>query len=255
MARRLERICRILATGFAFATFGLGGAFLAAVVFPPLALLVGEDGRKRAQAVIQTSFRLFVRMLELTGILTLEVVGREQLATCRGRLIVANHPTLLDVVFLMSLIPRGQCIVKHELFRNVFLGGVVRAAGYIRNDLEPEALVRACRASLAAGDNLIVFPEGTRSRPGRPPSFQRGFANIARLTDAEMQLVVITCRPIFLTKGEPWYQVPPERPRLRIVAGERFRVESISASPYHGLAARRVVRALDAYYAGRLVNE
>lgn len=251
-----ERLWRVAATGFAFASFGLGGSFLAAMVFPPLALLTGANSvaRARAQRVVRASFRLFVWMLQALGILRLEVTGRERLSACRGRLIVANHPTLLDVVLLMSLVPRVQCIVKHQLWKNPFLGGVVRAAGYIRNDLDPEALIDACRAALAAGDNLIVFPEGTRSQPGRTPSFRRGFANIAALTGADVQMVVITCEPLVLTKGEPWYRVPARRPLLRVSAGECVSPASLGAGPYRGRTAREVVRLLDEYYARRLAN-
>ena len=201
----LDRWWRIACTGLAFAALGLGGVALAVTVFPVIAIVSVDAGQRtrRTQRIIFLSFRFYVRVLRSLGILALDVVGADVLASCRGRLIIANHPTLLDVVLLMGLNPAVQCIVKHQLWRNPFLGGVVRSAGYIRNDLVAEDLLAACAAALAGGGNLIIFPEGTRTTPGLAPAFQRGFANIAIMVAADIQLVTITCEPITLTKGAP----------------------------------------------------
>jgi len=72
---------------------------------------------------------------------------------------------------LIAHIPNAVCVVKAKLWSNPFFGGVVRAAGYIRND-EPETLMRDCAACLAAGLPLIIFPEGTRTVPGERLHFR-----------------------------------------------------------------------------------
>jgi 1-acyl-sn-glycerol-3-phosphate acyltransferase len=46
------------------------------------------------------------------------------------------------------------------------MAGVVWAAGYIPND-DPERFIEACVACLERGENLIVFPESTRTVPGQ----------------------------------------------------------------------------------------
>jgi 1-acyl-sn-glycerol-3-phosphate acyltransferase len=249
----IQRPWRVLATGFAFACFFLGGAVLAGVVFPVLA--IREAGREnRTQRLIHHVFRCYLAMLRGLGLIGLEVSGGERLTGCRGRIIVANHPTLLDVVLLMALTPRVCCIVKHELWDNRYLKGVVRAAGYIRNDLDPEAAIAACRAALDQGNNLIVFPEGTRTRIGEPVQFRRGVANIAMLTGAPLQLVVISCKPLTLTKGEPWYRVPPRRARFRLEIADPMDIQRFMAYPHRGLGARRLMRELHEFYAGRLAH-
>jgi 1-acyl-sn-glycerol-3-phosphate acyltransferase len=249
----IQRAWRVLATGFAFACFFLGGAILAGVVFPVLA--IQHKGREdRTQCLIRQVFRFYLAMLRGLGLIRLEISGAEQLATCRGRIIVANHPTLLDVVFLMALTPRVRCIVKHELWDNRYLKGVVRAAGYIRNDLDPQATITACRAALDQGNNLIVFPEGTRTRIGEPVQFRRGVANIAMLTGAPIQLVVISCRPLTLTKGEPWYRVPPRRPKFRLEIAHPMDIQRFLAYPHRGLGARRLMQELHDFYARRLAH-
>ena len=249
----VQRTWRVLATGFAFACFFLGGAVLAGMVFPILA--IRREGREdRSQRLIQLVFRVYLAMLRGLGLISLEVSGAERLAACRGSIIVANHPTLLDVVFLMALTPRVRCIDKHELWDNRYLKGVVRAAGYIRNDLDPEATITACRAALSQGNNLIVFPEGTRSRLGEPVQFRRGVANIAMLTGAPIQRVVISCEPLTLTKGEPWYRVPPRRPRFRLEIVAPMDIRRFMAYPYRGLGARRLMQELHQFYTGRLAR-
>ncbi len=245
---------RLAGTGLAFACFFGGGLILAVTVFPLIASIQRNRARRvrATQIVIHRSFKFFVAMLEMLGIIKLDVTGVEVLRDGGGRLVIANHPTLLDVVILMSLIPRAQCIVKAELWRNRCLGGVVRWAGYIRNDLEPEALLGACRQAMAEGRDLIIFPEGTRSRPGEELQFRRGFANIALLAEAEIQLVTIDCRPIMLSKGDPWWKIPPRRSHFRVTAGERLDAANPLEYQYRSLAARQLVRRLQAYFTEQL---
>ena len=243
----VQRQWRVLATGFAFACFFLGGAVLAGVVFPILA--IRRDGREdRTQRLIGGVFRFYLGMLRGLGLIRLEIINGERLAACRGKIIVANHPTLLDVVFLMALTPRVRCIVKHELWDNRYLKGVVRAAGYIRNDLAPDLTLAACSQALEQGNNLIVFPEGTRSRIGQPIRLHRGVANIAMLTGTPIQLVVISCNPLTLTKGEPWYRVPPRRPRFRVEVAHPMAMERFMAFPHRSLGARRLMSEMQDFY-------
>ncbi len=250
LARRLFRFWRIPATGFAFAALGLGGLAMAATWFPLLRLTAPDaaTGRRRTQGSIQWAFRGYLAMLRGLGLIRLTVDGRATLSACHGQLVVANHPTLLDVVMLMALLPNAQCVVKHQLWANRFLGPVVRAAGYISNDLDAEALLQACRATLAAGNNLIIFPEGTRSVPGQPIKLHRGFANIALLAPADLLVLRIGCDPVTLVKGSPWWQVPPRRANFRIVVSELLPIAPFLAVGPRAIGARRLASHLQAYW-------
>ena len=182
MLSSINYVWRLVGTGFAFAAFFGGGLLLALTVFPLIALIKRDtiDRVRATQAVIHRVFQFFVSMLEFLGIIRVDVRGVATLQGGSGRLIIANHPTLLDVVILMSLIPHAQCIVKAELWRNRYLGGVMRWAGYIRNDLEPEALLDACKVAMAEGKDLIIFPEGTRQLPDTPTDISQavGFDHV-----------------------------------------------------------------------------
>ena len=75
-----------------------------------------------------------------------------------GLLVLANHPTLVDVVLLVSRLPNADCVVKSRLANNPFTRGPVRATVYICND-NGAGLVDDCIASVRSGHNLLIFPE------------------------------------------------------------------------------------------------
>jgi 1-acyl-sn-glycerol-3-phosphate acyltransferase len=251
VGRIINHAWRVFATGFVFVLFGLGALFISLTVFPVLRLSTRDPdvARRRIQHGMQQVFRTYIEIMRLLGIMTYEVHGVERLRE-QGRLIVANHPTLIDVVLLVSLIPEVDCIVKRGLWRNPFLRWPVIWASYIPNS-EGEELIEGCAATLKNGHSLLVFPEGTRTVPGRPMHMQRGAAHIALAADADILPVTVTCDPPTLFKGNPWYRVPARRFHMKVVVGDpvgaaTFREEG--EAPARG--ARRLTQWLLAYYAG-----
>jgi len=241
------RLWRIGATGFAFAVFGVITLLLSLSVLPLLALTAADSdaASRRVQRVFYYGCRWFIWLMKSLGLLTYELHGREHLRV-PGRLIVANHPSLIDMVFMMAWMPQLDCIVKQDLWHNPFLRRAVIWAGYIGN-ASPEGLVENCVASLQAGRSLIVFPEGTRSVPGRRSVFRRGAAHIALRSGADVVPLRIRCEPVMLTKGSKWYQVPEQTPHYIFEAlvplhPERGRRESEA----NGATARRLTLQLEA---------
>ena len=243
---------RILATGFSFAVFGIGGLLLGLLVFPALALLTPErEARtRRCRKVVHYAFRLFVRMMRALGILTWSARGAERLQG-EGKLIIANHPTLLDIVFLIALIPNATCIVKASLFRNVFTRGPVAWAGYIPNG-SPEELLRDCERELRRGANLIVFPEGTRTVQGKALRFKRGAAYIWLRSDCDLVLAALDSAPPTLQKNAGWYKVPHRRFHFSIdartageIGGAGSRPEALAAAGDGAAASNRKARSVN----------
>jgi 1-acyl-sn-glycerol-3-phosphate acyltransferase len=239
---RLNRGWRVLATGFSFVCFGIGGLLLGGVVFP-LLLAVVRDRRRRsvvARWTIHHLFRLFVAMICGLGLCSLEVHGRERLHR-RGLLILASHPSLIDVVFLMALVRHADCIVKAALLRNPFTRGPVRAAGFVCNDSGP-GLIDDCVASVRAGNNLIVFPEGTRTPAGAALGrLQRGAANLAVRGELAITPVRITCSQQMLGKNDKWWRVPRRAGHFVIDVGADIPIAShLAAEGAQALAARRL---------------
>lgn len=252
----LDRPWRVLATGFCFASFGLGALLLSFTWFPLLRLRYwGDDAaaRRAIQHALSAGMRGFVGLMNCVGVLRWRAEGLQHLKT-PGALVIANHPTLIDVVFLIGFMPEADCIVKAALFRNPFLRWPVAWAGYIPNDdRSPELLVARCAESLAAGRSLIIFPEGTRSVPGKPLVMRRGAAQIALAGTCPIVPVTITCEPPTLVKGSPWWNVPPRRMALRFVVCPSYQPSHvIEAGLPLPLAARRLTRHFAEYYTTQL---
>lgn len=247
---------RLLATGWCFLSFSLGGLLLAVFVFPIFNLLNfftrdHDACHKRAQVVIHRVFWFFMRQMEVLGIMKMEVIGVEKLMTDRPKLILANHPTLVDVVMLISLLRHTNCVVKKALFRDPFLGGVVKAAGYINND-GTDAVIDTCVAALKNGDNLVIFPEGTRSVPGKAMKFQRGAAHIAARAGVDVVPVTITCDPPTLSKADKWYHIPQRPFHLRAEVGDTLNIAQLVTDEPSAIVSRRVTKFLYDYFTQRL---
>ncbi len=249
VGRGINHAWRIFATGLVFVLFGLGALFISLTVFPLLRLSTrdNETARRRIQRGMQRTFRIYIEMMRVLGIMSYEVDGIERLRE-QGRLVVANHPTLIDVVMLVSLMPEVDCIVKRGLWRNPFLRWPVIWASYIPNS-EGEELIEGCAATLRRGHSLLVFPEGTRTVPGKPMRMQRGAAHIALAAEAEILPVTVTCTPATLFKGNPWYRVPERRFHMKVVVGEPVAAASFRREgEAPARAARRLTQWLLAYY-------
>lgn len=172
---RLNRLWRAAMTGFCFALFGIGGLLLSLIWFNLLLVLVRNKTRRRciARRSISVSFRVFLSVVKSVGVLDYRIDGRDILRAERGCLVVANHPSLIDYVMLASVMPETDCMVKSALLKNPFVSGVIRAADYLIND-QADALLPASRQRLQQGDTILIFPEGTRTVPGKKMQLQRG---------------------------------------------------------------------------------
>lgn len=208
MSARLDYAWRFCATGLAFVAFGVCGVLFSVLVFPLAWLWPHRASRQRAvTVVIHRFFRALVAVLRGLGVMELEVSGAEALRAAGPAIVVANHPTYLDVMVLLSLTPRACCVVKHVHWHNPCFWGIVRAAEYVSN-ADAIALVEAGAKQLAAGYTMIIFPEGTRSpAPNRLHAFSRGFAHMALKADAPIVPVLMDCDPPAFTRQMRWYDV------------------------------------------------
>src|SRR5690349_19352327 len=163
--RRDAWLWRLFMTGFSFFAFGVGALLVGAVVLPVVKLIPAARAvkRRRARGVMSAALRLFIGLMHRSGGLTYEFHGREPLGR-PGQMIVANHPSLIDVVFLLAFVPTAGCVVKHGLWRNPLTRWAVTMAEFIPNDHTASMIEGAARA-LSDQQALIFFPEGTRTRP------------------------------------------------------------------------------------------
>ena len=248
-------VWRLVATALSFSLFGIGGVLLRVLIFPLLALLPGDalSRRTRARAVVSKTFYLFVRFMYRSGVLTYEVEGIERLGR-PGQLVLANHPSLIDVVVLIAFIRDANCVVKQSLWDNPSMRGPIRAAGYISNSGSMDMLDEAAGA-LQSGQTLVIFPEGTRTTPGQAPEFHRGAAAIAIRGARIVTPVVISVSPTTLTKAEPWYSIPSRRFHIRLRVGEDIDPQQFNAMGAPPIASRKLNDFLHQHFMKELAKD
>lgn len=248
MLTQLSKLWRLIATAFCFAVFGIGGLLMAAFWLPLYRIIYKEENKRKmaCRFAVHLGFKGFIWLMYIVGVVKVDTKGLEKLKTLKGKIIIANHPSLIDVVVLISLIRNADCVVKQSLWQNIFTKGVLRNTGYMSN-ADPEGLVDECSRSLAQGSNLIIFPEGTRTLPGSTLKFQRGAANLALRSGFNFQQVLIKVSPPALTKGWPWYKVPPRQIHLELIVLDEYDV-----MPYRdgniSLSVRKLTRDLEALF-------
>ena len=170
----------IFAKILSFALFGLGTIFISIIAFPFMKLFFWQKDRfrKAGHHFISIMFRFFVCFMTLIRASHLTTADKKKFRSLKSSIVVANHPSLLDVVMLISLIPDADCIVNSYLVgKNIV--HIIASKLYIPNSLSYEEIMEKCLASLKAGSNLIIFPEVTRSLPSGQNKFKKGAARVA----------------------------------------------------------------------------
>ncbi|WP_244816399.1 1-acyl-sn-glycerol-3-phosphate acyltransferase [Caballeronia sp. Lep1P3] len=256
--KALDRYWRFIATALAFTAFGICGLGFSLIVFP-LAWLWphGASKQRIIAAIIHAFFRALVAVLVAVRVMKLDVRGADALdrKSKRAAIVVANHPTWLDVMVLLSLTPRACCVVKSAHWGNPFFWGVMRAAEYVSN-ADPVELVDAGARQLARGYTMIIFPEGTRS-PARDRlhAFSRGFAHMALQSGAPILPVLMNCDPPVFTKGMRWHDIPERAFHMRVNVLDAVGADTLAAAgDPPALAARTLTHALEAHITQHLID-
>ena len=172
--------------------FGVGAVVLALFVFPFIRVFSfkkKEDFGVLARAYVSHTFRVFLGSLNLTHTSIRKVEDKQAFRNIHSKIIVANHPSLLDFVYIMSLVPNSTCIVRGSLTHTP-LRGVIKQA-YITNTTEFDDVLVECKKLTDQGCNVIIFPEGTRTPRHGQNNYKKGAARIALYCGCDVQPVFI----------------------------------------------------------------
>lgn len=133
--------------------------------------------------------------------LKLEVRGREHIPQ-GAALVAAKHQSMLDTIAPFLILESPSVVLKRELLGLPIFGWFAQRAGMIVVNREAHAaalrgMLKDARVQAAKGRPIVIFPEGTRQKPGAPPDYKPGVAALYR----DLKL---PCVPVALNAGLYW---------------------------------------------------
>jgi 1-acyl-sn-glycerol-3-phosphate acyltransferase len=148
-------------------------------------------------------------------------IGREHIPE-RGPVILAsNHRSFLDP-FIIGLTARRPVyyVAKEELFKNRAFGWFLSSLGAfpVRRGAADADMIATAKAILQRGDPVLIFPEGTRIRPGALGKPKRGVGRLALETGAPVVPVALIG-----TEGvRNGWRIRPRKIRVRVGSALHF---------------------------------
>lgn len=249
----LNHYWRICAAGLSYITFGVGaflpGLYIFILAFTPLDQATKQ---RKVRHVIQRLCRFYVDVMQFLGLMNYVVQG-EVPRNLQGHMVISNHTMLIDALFALGYVGNLCCVVKSQLCTNPFTRIPVKLAGYVAND-DPEIIDKVTN-KLNAGENILIFPEGTRNQYDLQLDFKRGASNIAVISGAPILPIVLCCMPRALGKGEKWWQLPDVKSLIVM----RFNpvlalADCIDTSQPTTLKYRRFTQWLREYYVAQVTD-
>lgn len=249
MLNSLKALYLATATGGCFLFFWGGSLFLSWVVLPLTHLLLaGRPQLERTRAyqdIVGFGFRLFIGAMRLTRTLVFHPRRARLSLPEEPCVVVANHPTLIDVAAIMAVHPRLCCVAKSVLFESVMVGRLLRYCGHINGGgegpLDGTSVILQATQRIEQGHSVLVFPEGTRSPAHGLRRFKPGSFEICLRTGAPAVPILVSCDPPTLMKGLAWYALPRKTAWYRIRQLPTLGKEALSTDSHQ---AARDVQAL-----------
>lgn len=128
------------------------------------------------------------------------VIGAENIPN-DAAIVAANHQSMWETIILLALLPRPAMVFKKELLRIPVYGWWAHRTGVPVDRGAGAKALRALRreteAHIARGDQIVVFPEGTRGQPGALGPLQPGIAGMYLIADRPVT-------PVVHNSGEFW---------------------------------------------------
>jgi 1-acyl-sn-glycerol-3-phosphate acyltransferase len=156
----------------------------------------------RGLAVCQLWARSMLWGLRVLCNVRVELLGGENLPEGGAALIASQHQSAFDTIVWLALLPRPVYVMKQELQRIPVVGAVARRIGMISVDragggTAVRRLMRDVAASIAAGSQVVIFPQGTRTGPDEVVAPQPGIAAVAAR-------VSVPVTPVVTDSGRHW---------------------------------------------------
>ncbi len=189
-----------------FSIFGVGSLAVGFFIFPFVNFLVKDNSKKlnTYSKIVYFSWNLFVKLLQIIGVLKLNIENLNQLKNIKNSIIVSTHPSYIDVLILLSLIPNTTCFVAPRLTENKFFKKIVESMFLISGKPIQELQIDT-KKMIKEGFNILIFPSGIRHRKNEYPKIRKGAALVALNAKRNIVPIVMYTDFDFLQIGQPFY--------------------------------------------------
>lgn len=238
--RILVHPIRILWAGSSYLIFAGVGAVIGYLLLPVFTLGIRDEMQRvrRGQIVLSWLCRIWIGYMTLGGLVGLKKRPLPSIEPGRPCVVIANHPSLLDIIMLIAAVPHITFLAKASFFRSPFVGPLLRFGRHIPgpeggtqgDPAEGAAVLERILGRLAEGYPVMLFPEGTRSPAGELRAFKRGAFEAALRARVPLHCLLLRVDPPALLKGQAWWELPLHRIRYRLSCLCSLQPEQLPAS-------------------------
>ena len=141
------------------------------------------------------------KLLELTCNIIYEIKGVDKIPK-KAVIIASKHQSAFETFAFFLHIKNSIFIHKEQLFWIPIFGQYLQKANMISINRSEgtkamRTILKQAKQRIISGYSIIIFPEGTRKKPGEPPNYKTGIAGIYKETEAEIL-------PVALNSGHCW---------------------------------------------------
>ena len=142
-----------------------------------------------------------LELLKLTCGITYEIKNIENIPD-RAVIVASKHQSAFETLLLFRLVKNSIFIHKRELFLIPIFGLYLKKSNMISINRNEGAkairkMLNEVKQNILNGYSIIIFPEGTRKKPGDPPDYKTGIAGIYKESEAEVL-------PVAVNSGNYW---------------------------------------------------
>ena len=208
-----------------FVIFGIGTIVIGNIIFPLIKLLFPQKYRLNTYSnVIQASWKVFVKFLIFINIIDVDVKDIERLKNIKNSIIVSTHPSFIDGVVLISLIPKTTCLVAERLSTNPITKQIVNTM-FIISGNSLDKIVKNSTKMLENNFNVLIFPSGIRHKKNEYPKIRKGAALIAINSKKNIVPINLTTDIDFLQINEPVNKPVEKQVVYNVEVGEEINTE------------------------------
>lgn len=202
-------------------------------------LLPDKNGKKEAwfHRIIQKSMKVDVNHIWGVKFNVHNDVGE---TFEKSSIIICNHQSMLDPIYLLSLSPRIIVMASDKVWHNVFVRTMFKVSRFLNASGSVEEIEQKIAKSLEEGYSVVIFPEGLRS-DGDINRFHKGAFYLSKTLGVDILPIYIHGTGHVMPKGSGF----ASRGQVDLMIGERISSETVSG---YGDTAVKITKSMQRVY-------